>query len=230
MGTDFFDDDLKPASENPQEEKEKRPGAERGAETAPGRLARHKEDLAGKVSNSTNELERLRRVQAELEREKAGLESLARKQEEYERGKQEMIEKFDRSLILIEKEEVQAAQMAEIMASMRQRFRDTLAELRKINEDRWPEDKVPDELNKSLAVLEDAREVYKKGLAKIEAARWQDSGIKRPEPLSYDSGAGELGAKAGFGYWFKVGLAVTLPLAVVIVVLFIVNLVHPGRW
>ena len=229
MGTDFFDDDLKQVSDkDAQDEKEKRPGAERTAEL-PGRLARHKEDLAGKVSNSTKELDRLRRIQADLEREKAGLENLTRKQEEYERGKQEMIEKLDRSLILVEKEEIQAAQMAEILSSMRQRFKDTLAELRKIDEDQWPEDKVPDELNKSLAVLEDAREVYKKGLAKIEAARLQDSGVKRAESLAFDSGSEGFSEKAGFGFWFKVGLAVTLPLAAVLVALFIVFLLLHGK-
>ena len=226
MGTDFFDDDLTRVNEKAaQEEREKRPGMERATETSHGRLAHHKEELAGKVSNSSNELERLRRIQAELEREKAGLESLSRKQEEYERGKQEMIEKFDRSLVLIEKEEMQATQMVEIMSSMRQRFRDTLTELRKIDEDRWPEDKVPDELNKALAVVDDAREVYKKGLAKIEAAGWQNAGTKRPEALSYDSGTENPGAKNGFGYWLKVGLAVTLPLTVVIIVLFVVYLI-----
>lgn len=225
MGTDFFDDDLKQASEkDPAEDRDKRPGVERAAD-APGRLARHKDELAGKVSNSTKELERLRRIQADLEREKAGLESLTRKQEEYERGKQEMIEKLERSLILVEKEEVQAAQMAEILSSMRQRFKDTLAELRKIDEEQWPEDKVPDELNRSLAVLEDAREVYKKGLAKIEAARLHDTDTKRVESLAFDTGGGELASKTDFGFWFKVGLAVTLPLTAVIVVLFVVYLI-----
>lgn len=230
MGTDFFDDDLTKVKERTaQEERESHPGAARAEESSPGRLARHKEDLAGKVSMSSNELERLRRIQGELERQKAGLESLSRKQEEYERGKQEMIEKFDRSLILIEKEEVQATQLAEIMSSMRQRFRDTLGELREINEDRWPEDKVPDELNKALAVLDDAREVYKKGLAKIEASGWQNAGTKRPDAQSYDSGADDQGALNGFGYWFKVGLAVTLPLTAVLVVLFVVYLILSSR-
>jgi hypothetical protein len=224
MGTDFFDDDLAHGESQAGAEAERKPAVEKSAESA-GRLVRHREDLAAKVSDSAGKLDQLRRRQEELEREKAGLESESRKQEEYERGKRDIIEKLDRSIILVEKEEIQAAQMAEILSATRQRFRDTLAEVRGINEEQWPPESVPEELNKALALVEDAREVFKKGMAKIEASRWQDAGGRKAEAMTYDSDAGDLGSKLGFGLLLKVGLAVTLPIVVVLVGLFVAYLV-----
>jgi hypothetical protein len=226
MGTDFFDDDLAQVdSSRAQDDREKKAAAEKPAAEAPaGRLARHKEELAARVSDSSNELERLRRRQEELGRQKAGLETAARKQEEYERGKRDIIEKLDRSLVLIEKEEVQATQMVELLSTMRQRFKETLAELRNIDEERWPQDGVAEELNKAEAIVEDAKEVYKKGLAKVDASRWQE-GAKTSETLAYQRGADDMETRSGFGFWLKVGLAVTLPIVVVMIALFVVFVV-----
>lgn len=224
MGTDFFDDDLANDESRGGAEPERKPAPEKSAEAA-GRLVRNREELAAKVSDSAGKLDQLRRRQEELEREKAGLESESRKQEEYERGKRDIIEKLDRSIILVEKEEVQAAQMAEILSTTRQRFRETLSELRGINEDQWPAESVPEELNKALALVEDAREVFKKGMAKIEASRWQDAGARKAEALTYDSETGDLGSKLGFGLLLKIGLATTLPIVIVLVGLFVLYLV-----
>ena len=227
MGTDFFDDDLSTGGEKRGgDDPDKKPGLERAPSEAAGagRLVKHKEDLSAKVSDSLNEIDRLRRRQEELEREKSGLESLTRKQEEYERGKQDIIEKLDRSLILIEKEEIQAAQMAEILSTTLARFKEALNELRQIDEERWSDEGFTAELNRSLTLVDDARELYKKGLAKIEASRWHDAAGRKGETAGLDRAVSGHGVSGTFGYWLKVGMAVTLPLTIVLATLFVIYL------
>jgi vacuolar-type H+-ATPase subunit I/STV1 len=223
MTKDFFDDDLNrgtppDASAEPAEGA----GAEApaGAKPPAGRLAKHRADTAARMSDAARDLEMLHRKKEELERKKAAFESASRKQEEYERGKQDLIEKLDRSLVMIEKEEVHAMQLVEVLTTTRQRFRTALEELNRIDEERWPDDRVAEELNKAHALLEEVREVYKKGLAKIDASRWKE-GAGRSEASAYEPIARSPSGREGFGFWLRVGLAVTLPITVVLVLLFV---------
>jgi len=226
MGTDFFDEDLAApdaaARENPQKRED---SATRPAEAEPGRMTRQKEDVSEEMAAKTDEIERLRMKQQDLEREKSDLESLSRRQDEYVRGKRDVIEKLERSVVLIEKEEVQATRMVEMLSATRSRFRETLGEIQQIDEERWPDEEFKNELNKALALIEEARQLHKKGVARIEAARWQEgepgkAGFPRPERMD-----GESGAAGGFGFWLKAGLAFSLPLAALLIVVFLVYLV-----
>ena len=72
------------------------------------RMAKHKQEVDDHVATAVHELERLRKRQEDLEREKKELEELRRKQEEYERGKREMSERLSQSLVTLEKDELQA--------------------------------------------------------------------------------------------------------------------------
>jgi hypothetical protein len=229
MSTDFFDDDL---SSNGAQGSKAAARQEAPARVAPegvpaGRMVRRKEELTGHVVGAANEIERLRLRQEEIEREKATLENLSRKQEEYEKGKQDIIEKLDRSILLLENEEVQAAHMVELLSSMRVRFKDMLSGLRSIDEETWSEETFGDEMNKALALVEEARMFYKKGVSKIDATRWSEDG-ERPPVAAEESLDGALAGPRGFGDWFKAGVAFSLPLAAVIVVLFVIYLTMNG--
>lgn len=228
MSTDFFDEDLSAAESARTGKTARQEPAKAAEEPAGGRMARHRDEVSGQVAGRMSELERLRQRQEEIEREKANLESLSRKQEEYEKGKQDVIEKLDRSILLLENEEVQATRMVELLSSMRARFKDMLAELRAIDEERWADETFNAELSKALAVVEDARMAYKKGLAKIEASRWPEGGEAKGPAYAVDALPPEEPAQEGFAHWLKAGIAFTLPLAVVIIVLYLVHLVMTG--
>ena len=227
MGTDFFDDDLRAESGEAGDEREvdTRTSDEADMEA---RLVKQKEELSSKVAGAVNEIERLRMRQEQLEKEKNKLEELSRKQEDYENGKADMIDRLDRSLVLIEKEEEQAAEMVELLGETRKRFRQGLGELRNIDEGSWVKQKFEEELNRALALVEDCRMVYKKAWARIEASEWRrtNSGEKLPPTAEY--AARERAADKGFGFWVKVGLAVSLPLTTVLVVLFVLWLLLTG--
>jgi chromosome segregation ATPase len=209
MGTDFIDDDLS------------RKAAEAGdAETSASRLSRQKEQLTNQVADTAEEIERLRMRQDELEHEKTSLEELNRKQDEYARSKKDIIENLSRNIILMEKDEVLANRMVELLSASRARFKDVLSEIRDIREESWSEAEFEEELDKALALIESARMEYSKAVAKIDAESWQKGGGQAPLATLEDAGRGALGNK-GFLFWFKVGVAVSLPVMLVLLLLFL---------
>lgn len=223
MATDFFDEDLL------------RTGAGTGgyddldvsdgvamlpiSDVGLNRLSRQKQEVTTQVAGAVQKIEHLRSRQQLLEREKQELEELAKKQDEYESGKRDMIEKLGRWLIMLDKEKVQAVRMVELLGETFERFRESLAELEKIDENKWKEENFQLELNKALVRVDIARSTYTKAMAKIEAANWQKRGGKDQFEVMKEASL-EIDNDKGFFYWLKVGLAVTLPLVVVLICLF----------
>lgn len=227
MSTDFFDDDLLKNKEQGQEE-----GIEVGdvGTVQPalgatlGKMARKKEQMSSQAANALQEIERLRLRQEELEREKSALEELNRKQDQYARDKMDVLEKLERSVVAMEREESQAARMVELLSESRARFKNTLEEIRMINEEGWGDHNYNEELNRAMIIIENARMDYKKALAKIEAANWHgaaESATKAMENLEFDGGG-----QKDFGYWVKVGFAFTLPIMAVLALIGLFLLMH----
>ncbi|MBM4142984.1 MAG: hypothetical protein FJ225_05240 [Lentisphaerae bacterium] len=224
MTSDFFDDDLL------QSDGAARAAAGTRAAPRPGPdaegLARHQKATSGQMAATVQEMEILRRRQDLLEKEKHELESLTRKQEEYESGKKTVIEALGSGIVGIEKDEVQATRMAELLGETRARFADALAELRAVNEDKWSDEEFARELDRALALVRNAQAMYRKAMARIEAAGWHR--------VSAPAGSAEEVVRFGsegrksFGYWLKVGLAVSLPGIVMALALFVAWLLASG--
>ena len=207
MGTDFIDDDLLRNS-----------GAGE-AETSAARLTRQKEQITNKVADTAEEIERLKMRQDELEHEKTSLEELNRKQDEYARSKKNIIENLSRNIILMEKDEVLATRMVELLSASRSRFKDILAEIRDVQEESWSEDSFEEELDKALALIESARMEYSKAIAKVDAESWQKGSAGQAQLSTLEeAGRGSI-ANKGFLFWLKVGVAVSLPMAFFILLL-----------
>ena len=233
--TDFFDDDLVGRKQSATMGTVAS-GSDSIAASVPGRddvsanpvsdlnltrMAKHREEVNNQVADAMKEMEQLRRRQEDLEREKQSLEDMARKQTEYERGKQELADSLTQSAALLEKQELQAARLTELYAITRQRFKDMLQRLQSIDDTTWPEDAIRDELNKALVLIDDARKEYHRALAKIEGSG--GAGDLPPEVIQSVTSERILGqpaASTGFGHWFKIGLAATLPLIIAILILF----------
>jgi DNA repair exonuclease SbcCD ATPase subunit len=182
------------------------------------RMAKHKQDVDEQVVTAMQELERLRTRQANLEKEKRDLEEIRRKQEEYERGKREMVERFNQSLLTMEKDELQASRLSELLSATRKRFKALLADVQGLNEEVWPEEKFRDELNKAISVIEDARMEYNKAMTRIETLGGAGkTGGAEHQPLIFDEGRLGSEKEKTFGQWLKVGFAVSLPLIVAII-------------
>lgn len=236
--TDFFDDDLiqqrnmtrriklGPGDEGTPPVEAPPPGEALGRTVSDlnlTRMAKHKQAVEGQVATAMQELERLKKRQEDLEQEKKDLEDLRRKQAEYERGKREMSEHFTQSLLLMEKEEVEAGRRMELLAATRKRFKALLADVEALREETWPEDQIREELSKALVILDDARQEYNRAMVKIELVMDQ-GGEKAPEikPVIFEDTHVSHDLEKTFGYWFKTGLALSLPLIVTFAILALV--------
>ena len=191
------------------------------------RLIQQKEQITNKVADTAEEIERLRMRQAELEHEKKSLEEVNRKQDEYARSKKEIIENLSRNIILMEKDEVTANRMVELLSASRARFKEILAEIRNIQEEKWPDDKFEEELDKALALLESARMEYSKSIAKIDAESWNKGDGPAQLATMERVGQGTL-ANKGFLFWVKLGFAVSIPMIIVVMLIFAVYLWSRG--
>ncbi|MFC1462457.1 hypothetical protein ACFLQU_02520 [Verrucomicrobiota bacterium] len=232
MAKDFFDEDLAAAEDSKEGTIEERDGViiRPITDASIGRMVKQKQELSNQVAGAVTEIERLRKRQEHLEREKQGLVELSKKQEEYEHGKRDIIDKLGRGIVLVEKEQAQAVRMVELLGETRERFRDSLSELQKIEEDLWPDDEYQTELNRALVRVDIAREMYRKALARIDSASWHKSGTEKRQPDMFTEARRELGEKKGFGYWLMAGLAASLPLIVVVLIIFGLWLYFTGMW
>jgi len=220
MGTDFFDDDLV-----------KR--VDRGAEgtdsdfvspSYPGapssRMSQQKDRLINQAADATEEIERMRRRQEELELEKARIEELNRKQNEYAKSKTELIDDLSKSLLRMEKDQVQANRMVELLSSTRTRFREMLEDIRDITEESWDDDVFAEELTRSLALVDDSRMEFNRAVAKVDAESWSAGQPSGRSGVTERLGRGSSLADKGFFFWLKVGMALTLPLILILLALF----------
>jgi len=231
--TDFFDDDLvkqraaaKRIKLGPADEPMGTVGDMQSSDEVPirpvsdfnlTRMAKHKQDMDEQVVNAMQELERLRTRQENLEKEKRDLEEIRRKQEEYERGKREMVERFNQSLLTLEKDELQASRLCDLLGATRKRFKALLADIQGLNEEVWPEEQFRDELNKALSVIEDARMEYNKAMTRIDTLEGTGkTGGAEHQPVIFEDGRFSSEPEKTFGHWLKVGFAASLPLIVVI--------------
>ena len=238
MGTDFFDDDLVRERENALKIKldgesggVPRDGNIPSSRDLPNRpvsdltlthLARHKQEVADQMVDKAQELDRLRARQEELEKERRLLEEMRQKQEAFDGGRREMKDRLNESLVRMEKEQLQAERLAQLLEETRRMFRTRLDAVAALDEGAWSDDTLLDELNRALALLENVRSDYNKALAKIEAVRPQApaGGAAAARPLAFESAPDLAPEGRGFGYWLRAGMAFTLPLMALLAALF----------
>lgn len=240
MGTDFFDDDLG-----------QRRGAIKSATLGGGaegvgniksddmpvrpisdlnltRMARHREEVNTQMASAKLHIERLKQKQGEMEREKHMLEDMLEKQDQYERGKQEMIDRLTESMVSLQKMGEHAARQVEIYWTTRERFNASLDELQKINDSEWADESFRDELNKAVARIDSIRNEFVKAQATVEAVGGPVKLFDEQRMKSAQADEADFSESKGFGHWFKVGFAASLPLIAAILVAVILLLIK-GR-
>ncbi len=235
--TDFFDDDLVRKREAASrikmgagDEPVETLGEGGGSDDVPvrsisdlnlTRMARHKQQTTEQAASALQEIERLKKRQEQLEAEKRDLEELRRKHDDFDRGKREMTDHLKRSLVTLERQEVETGRMVELLGATRKRFKGMLASIEEIKEEAWAEEEIRDQLNRSLGIIEDTRMEFSKAMSKIEAAK----GEERIAPaggsaaMIFEDRSSMSGEEKPFGYWLKVGIAVSLPLIATLVLI-----------
>jgi hypothetical protein len=170
------------------------------------------EEIAAMVSVKQIKLAELKRAQEELERERAGLEELRRRQMEFQTGRSEMLQHLTRGIGLLEEAELTARRETEQMARTLGEFRQAVSKVQAINEQLWNQDNFSVELTRALTTLENARMEWNAARLKFPLL----SGVPPVPPESAaPNGAPGLAATASLGQLCKIGFALTLPLVLV---------------
>jgi hypothetical protein len=185
--------------------------------TGAAQRAPTREEVESRVVEAQQKLADLKRAQEELERERASLEETRRRRIEFETGRQELIHSLTRGLGLLEDAEFNARRDAEQMAKALTDLRGALGKIQVINEDAWTKDNFSVELTRGLTAIENARMEWNSARLKFPMLSGETSAVGGsgcaagvPEPSLF--------AHRGFLGLCKLGLALTWPVALVLLV------------
>ncbi len=177
------------------------------------------EHLDSQVQKAQDQLLALKRQQEMIEKQKRELEELSRRQEQLHSGKMDMVEKFTRAMVVLEREAYDAQKRVELLHGIHDTFTAHLQNLETINPKGWEGLDINRELTKALSAVDDARAEYGKSLPKISPATDTDGADPVAASVGYQYDYGQ--PDRDFFYWLKAGAAFTLPLTVVGIILII---------
>src|SRR3984957_13946999 len=109
-----------------------------------------RDDVDRKVVEAQQKLVELKRAQEELERERSGLEELRRRQNEFQTGRQEIIQQLTRGLGLLEEAEFVARRDSEMMVKTLGEFKNALIKVQAIRDEGWTKENFQIELTRAL--------------------------------------------------------------------------------
>jgi len=214
---EFVDSDFQSAQQN---------GYAAAATGAPaGKLNRPptREELEALVGEKQIKLAELKRAQEELERERAGLEELRRRQMEFQTGREEMLHHLTRGIGLLEEAELTARRDAEQMARVLTEFREAVTKVQGINEQLWNQENYSVELTRATTIIENARMEW--NAARLRLPILTGVSAAPAEPAEAKAGASLLAA-TDLLQLCKIGLALTWPLVLLGCAIFVVLLLR----
>src|SRR5271169_6003114 len=141
-----------------------------------------RDDVDRKVVEAQQKLAELKRAQDSLERERASLEELRRRQTEFQTGRQEMIHNLTRGLGLLEEAEFNTRRDAEQMVKTIADFRAALAKVEAVHDETWTKENFSTELTRALTAIENARMEWNTARLKLPAL--SPEAIKKTEAES----------------------------------------------
>jgi hypothetical protein len=166
------------------------------------------------VGETQQKLAELKRVQEELERERAALEETRRRQIEFQTGRQEILQNLTRGVGLLEEAEFTARRDAEQMGKSLGDMREALVKVEALHEEGWTKENFSIELTRALTTIENARMEW--NAARLKFSVLSGNSHEADAQSSKDGNLSEtLMAGRSFGELCKVGLALTWPVATV---------------
>lgn len=183
---------------------------------APAPRAPSREEVDTKVAEAQQKLAELRRVQEELERERAALEETRRRQAEFQKGREEMIQNLTRGLGLLQEAEFAARRDAEQMSRSMQELKEALEKIQAVHEESWTKDNFNVELTRALTTIENARMEWNTARLKFDVLSGKQASAETGhEAAPAAAPLPMVLAARTFGDLCRVGFALTWPLATV---------------
>lgn len=185
------------------------------------------EHLDSQVQKAQEQLLSLKRQQDVIERQKRELEELSRRQEQLQTGRAEMIDKLTRALVIVEREEFETQRRAQMLSGIKESFTLHLQYFESLDLKGVEGQDLSKELTRALSALDDAKAEYSRTIPRIASP--ESDGAEIASELGHSNYGTEPGGR-DFNYWLKAGLAFTLPLVIVGLLLFIALLMAgPSR-
>jgi hypothetical protein len=190
-----------------------------GQDSTPALAAVHRpptrEELDSKVTEAQQKLSDLRRLQEELERERAVIEEARRRLVEFQTGREEMRHHLMRGIGILEEMEFATRRDVEQMGKNLLGLREALQKVESIQEEAWNRDSYQMELTRALTTIENAR------------MEWNSASVKWPRLSGKSEADADTSTNANRGFpanWREIGyvelcrlgLAMTWPLATVL--------------
>jgi hypothetical protein len=183
-----------------------------------------REQVEVKMSEAQIKLADLKRAQEELERERAGLEEVRRRQMEYQAGRGEMVQNLTRGLTLLQETEFATRRDAEDMAKSIAALKEAFEKVQALNEQAWTKDSYNTELTRALAVLENSRMEWHSARLKFSVLSGTPS--EQGKPDTKGPAQSLFSPDQSFSQLCKIGFALTWPLALIAFAIFAVLLLR----
>jgi len=217
--SEFIDDDFQAARKSPSAVT----GNPFATVPSDAQRAPTREEVDSKVGETHQKLAELKRVQQELERERAALEETRRRQSEFTAGRHEMVQNLTRGLGLLEEAEFASRRDAEQMAKTLADLREAQTKIQSIHEDAWTKDNLNVELTRALTIIENARMEWNG--ARLKFGVLSGPAAAQPAPDQAKNELESLGEK-NFLQLCKLGIALTWPLALAALAIFVALLLR----
>ena len=189
-----------------------------------GARAPTREELDARAGDMQSKLAELKRAQQELERERGEIEETRRRQAELTRGRQEMEQHLTRGVALLEEAEFAARRDAEQMARALAGLREALLKVNAIHEETWTRENLNVELTRALTAVENARMEWNSARLKFPRLSGETAAPSAPSPAAPGPSLEALLQQKTYAELCKLGLALTWPIALVALAIFLVLL------
>lgn len=208
--TDFVDEDLTRRSVGPDGLIDPI-AARRAAASNLEKMSRQRDRLEDQVATTAQELERLRQKQENLEAQKKTLEEVRRLQAEFLRERKTLAQRVHQSLVLLEKEELRVARLTDLYSDSRKIFSRLEERIDELDESEWSEQDFDEDLTRAHDQLKGLKLEFNKSIARLDALGWTPDEAAEAEEEAVTSLRDR-----GFGGWMLVGLAVGIPVALLL--------------
>jgi len=223
--SEFVDEDFRSAPSTPSATAAAAEAASPTGERAPSR-----QEVESRVNQMQHKLADLRNAQQELERERSSLEELRRRQAEFSQGREEMIHHLTRGIGLLQEAELNSRREVEQMSKTLQDFHGALEKIQSIHEDSWTKSNLDVELTRANTAIENARMEWNSALVKLPLLSADHTGPDRL-PAGLGQGLAEsqlekLLQEKSYAEMCKMGLALTWPIALAVLAIFLLLLIR----
>lgn len=177
-----------------------------------GGRAPTREELDAQLTGTQQQLAKLREAQDQLERARAAVEEMRRRRSEFTAGRTEMLQSITRGIGVLQKAEHEARQNAEQMSKSLVGLRTALVEVEHLNEQAWTSENWEQELTRSLTTIENARMEFSSARLAWPILDGKGGGAVAHEPIT----EAPVWSSMPLGQLFKLGLALTWPLVLAV--------------